>query len=203
MERSSIIAVVGTVAGVMVAGSVASVAVINAAAAGTTKPETVSLTALQQGQELLDLPAVGADPMGIDIPAIDIPAASATASTVASSQAANQSMTTLTTSQGISAKAARSAVRQATGGSVISTSLGKHQGFDAYAVKVTRPDGSVVTGHVDSKTGVIFSWVVNKEAPAPVATYADDDEDEYDDEGSEHEEDEDEHEEEDHDNDDD
>lgn len=198
MERSSIIAVVGTVAGVMVAGSVASVAVINAAAAGTTKPETVSLTALQQGQELLDLPAVAADPMAIDVPAIDIPAAGATASAVASSQGANQSTTTLTTSQGISAKQARSAVRQATGGSVISTSLGKHQGFDAYAVKVTRPDGSVVTGHVDSKTGVIFSWVVNKEAPAPVATYADDDE--Y--EGDEHEDD-DEHEEEEHDNDDD
>lgn len=198
MERSSIIAVVGTVAGVMVAGSVASVAVINAAAAGTTKPETVSLTALQQGQELLDLPAVAADPMAIDVPAIDIPAAGATASAVASSQGANQSTTTLTTSQGISAKQARSAVRKATGGSVISTSLGKHQGFDAYAVKVTRPDGSVVTGHVDSKTGVIFSWVVNKEAPAPVAAYADDDE--Y--EGDEHEDD-DEHEEEEHDNDDD
>jgi hypothetical protein len=66
-------------------------------------------------------------------------------------------------------------------------------------VKVTRPDGSVVTGHVDSKTGVIFSWVVNKEAPAPVAAYADDDE--YENEGDEHEEDE--HEEEEHDNDDD
>ena len=194
MERSSIIAVVGTVAGVMVAGSVASIAVINAAAAGTTKPETVSLTALQQGQELLGLPAVGADPMGIDIPAIDIPAASA----VATTQATGQTTTTLTTSRGLTAKEARTAVRKATGGTVRSTSLVKHQGFDAYAVKVTRPDGSVVTGHVDSKTGVIFSWVVNKEAPAPVATYADDDE--Y--EGGEQKE-HDEHEGEEHDNDDD
>jgi hypothetical protein len=98
----------------------------------------------------------------------------------------------------IGAKAARAAVVNASGGSVLKTSRVELDGFDAYGVQVARTDGSVVTGYVDSKSGVIFSWVIDKEAPAVAAKYAGDDEyeedesekDEYKDEDHESDEDE-------------
>ena len=64
----------------------------------------------------------------------------------------------------------------------------KRSGASAFAVTVSRPDGSVVTGYVDASTGVVFDWVVNTPAPQPTAgmtdessTKSDDrDNDEYD-----------------------
>lgn len=168
MERKSIIAIVGAAAGVLVAGSVAGVAVINAASASTTKPETMVLTAASQAQSA---PVV--------LPELPIPSITITPEGNESTTA--PSAATIAT-QDINAKEARSAVVNASGGSVLATSRVVRDGFEAYGVQVARTDGSVVTGFVDANSGVIFSWVVDKEAPVAVSNYEDDDEYEDDEE---------------------
>lgn len=83
----------------------------------------------------------------------------------------------------ISAAQATSLVVAATGGTARSTQATTHAGFEAFAVQVQRPDGSIVTGFVEATSGVIYEWVVDQAAPAPVAPTAtyDDDHDEDDD----------------------
>ncbi len=190
MERKSIIAIVGAAAGVLVAGSVAGVAVINAASASTTKPEAMVLTAAAQLQSApVELP---------ELPVTQMPSAPEVTSTPEVGGSTPLQSATKISANKISAKAARAAVVNASGGSVLKTSRVVLDGFDAYGVQVARTDGSVVTGFVDSKSGVIFSWVVDKEAPAVVAKYAGEDEseneeyeeDEYKDEDHESDEDE-------------
>jgi hypothetical protein len=184
MERKSIIAIVGAAAGVLVASSIAGVAVINAASASTSKPEAMVLTAAAQLQSApVVLP---------ELPVTQMPSAPKVTGTpdVTSTPEVGGS-TTLQSAAKISdnkigANAARAAVVNASGGSVLKTSRVELDGFDAYGVQVARTDGSVVTGYVDSKSGVIFSWVIDKEAPAVAAKYAGDDE--YEEDESENEE---------------
>jgi hypothetical protein len=193
MERKSIIAIVGAAAGVLVASSVAGVAVINAASASTTKPEAMVLTAAAQLQSApVELPEMPVTQMP------NTPGVTSTPEVVGSTTL--QSATKIAANK-IGAKAARAAVVNASGGSVLKTSRVVLDGFDAYGVQVARTDGSIVTGFVDSNSGVIFSWVVDKEAPAVVAKYAGDDE--YEEDESENEEyEEDEYKDEDHESDD-
>jgi hypothetical protein len=193
MERKSIIAIVGAAAGVLVASSVAGVAVINAASASTTKPEAMVLTAAAQLQSApVVLP---------ELPVTQMPSAPKVTSTPEVGGSTTLQSATKISANKIGAKAARAAVVNASGGSVLKTSRVVLDGFDAYGVQVARTDGSIVTGFVDSKSGVIFSWVVDKEAPAVVAKYAG--EDEYEEDESENEEyEEDEYKDEDHESDD-
>ena len=58
-------------------------------------------------------------------------------------------------------------------------------GYDAIAVQIERADGSVVTGYVESTTGVVFDWTVDKKAPAPAPAATYDDDDGYEDDGYE------------------
>lgn len=194
MERKSIIAIVGAAAGVLVASSVAGVAVINAASASTTKPEVTVLTAAAQLQSApVELP---------ELPVTQMPSASEVTSTPEVGGSTTLQSATKISANKIGAKAARAAVVNASGGSVLKTSRVVLDGFDAYGVQVARTDGSVVTGFVDSNTGVIFSWVVDKEAPAVAAKYEGDEE--YEEDESENEEyEEDEYKDEDHESDDD
>lgn len=189
MERKSIIAIVGAAAGVLVAGSIAGVAVINAASASTTKPEVMVLTAASQLQSApVVLP---------ELPEAQLPSAPEVTGTPEVVGSTTLESATQISTNNIGAKAARAAVVNASGGSVLKTSRVVLDGFDAYGIQVARTDGSVVTGFVDSKSGVIFSWVVDKEAPAVVAKY--EEENEYEDEEYEEENHEDEdHESEDH-----
>lgn len=183
MERKSIIAIVGAAAGVLVASSVAGVAVINAASASTTKPEAMVLTAAAQLQSApVVLP---------ELPVTQMPSAPKATSTPEVGGSTTLQSAAKISDNKIGAKAARAAVVNASGGSVLKTSRVELDGFDAYGVQVARTDGSVVTGYVDSKSGVIFSWVIDKEAPAVAAKYAGDDEYEEDEsEKDEHEQDE-------------
>ena len=89
----------------------------------------------------------------------------------------------------ISGQKAVDLVLQSTGGGVVK-SLEKttHAGYDAFAVRVLRHDGSVVTGFVERTSGVVFDWQVNQEAPTPSASstsssgQSDHDDDDHDDE---------------------
>lgn len=178
MERKSIIAIVGAAAGVLVASSVAGVAVINAASASTTKPEAMVLTAAAQLQSApVVLP---------ELPVTQMPSAPKVTITPEVGGSTTLQSAAKISDNKIGAKAARAAVVNASGGSVLKTSRVELDGFDAYGVQVARTDGSVVTGYVDSKSGVIFSWVIDKEAPAVAAKYAGDDE--YEEDESENEE---------------
>ncbi|MHB1066111.1 MAG: hypothetical protein ACYC2Z_01585 [Candidatus Nanopelagicales bacterium] len=50
-------------------------------------------------------------------------------------------------------------------------------GYAAWAVRIQRADGSIITGYVDKGTGTVFDWVTNRDAsptPRPSASSSDD-----------------------------
>jgi len=180
MERKTTIATVAAAAGILVAGSAAGIAVVNAAASGVTP--TVDDTVVVAGTAPLNaavapvagLPAV---PVLSDAP---VAAAQATADSAPSAESPSAAPLLITKEQ------ATAAVIAATGGTVQSVSSGNHSGVASFAVTVARTDGSVVTGYVDKGSGVVFDWTVEKAAPK--ATYTDDDDHEHEEEEHEHEE---------------
>ena len=213
MQRRSAIAVAGAVTGILIAGSIASVAVINAASSSTLTDEVpiVAASALEPESVQVIEPAPGIDQA--PLPAIVVPEPivvtepiQVTAGSVKDRSAApqanasapepnasarepnpsapepNQSPSadaTQAASGTITADQARQAATAATPGKVLSTVRVQHAGYDAFAVQIERTDGSVVTGYVEATSGVVFDWVIDKQAPAPAATYVDDDD--YDD----------------------
>lgn len=70
------------------------------------------------------------------------------------------------------AKASKIALSEAPG-EVMGISSRSRKGYQAWAVQIMRPDGSIVTGYVDRASGVAFDWVIDQQAP--VAAHADDD----------------------------
>jgi hypothetical protein len=217
VERSSIIATVVAGGGVLIAASVATVAVINAAASSASQPATVAMVAQTQAltgpstsnagfpspsastfapaaspspEVTHDLPPLPSVPERTAAPSTDQPATSApthssrpkaTASTPkatathrpkpSSSATPTPSATQTQPPAEIAADQARDAVLQATGGGVTqSVTRDSHGGFDAWAVQVLRHDGSLVTGYVDRRSGVVYDWKVDKEAPTASAT---------------------------------
>lgn len=166
MERRSVIALTAVSAGVLVAGTVAGLAVVNAATSSTDQ-ETSALTVVAPPTETRVIEPV-ADTSAASMPTIVVPEADQTAPRFTRRQAADL-------------------VAAATGGTVLKTAKTTHAGYDAYAVQVRRSDGSIVTGHVESTSGVIYDWTVDRAAdPAPA--YKDDDHDGkgHDDDGDEH-----------------
>ncbi|MCH9738374.1 MAG: hypothetical protein K0U42_06405 [Actinomycetia bacterium] len=178
MKRNSAIATTVAVTGVIVAGSLAGIAMVTATAETSSPPQPIIMVA--QGQP---------DPVfeAAELPALNIETAAPTANPTPSNSPSEQPVPTPKTNM-ISAKEARAAVQLATEGSVTGVKKTKRSGASAFAVTVSRPDGSVVTGYVDASTGVVFDWVVNTPAPQPTAgmtdessTKSDDhDNDEYD-----------------------
>lgn len=202
MQRRSAIAVAGAVTGILIAGSVASVAVINAASSSTTtdevpivaasviQPESVQIIEPAPSIDQTPLPAIVVpEPIEVTTSAVaedgptsrsdqPEPERSAAATTQPSAQESVEA-----TPQVISAAQAGQAATAATPGTVLATTRVERGGYDAFAVQIERTDGSVVTGYVEATSGVVFDWVVDKAAPAPAATYYDDDydDDDYDD----------------------
>ena len=60
----------------------------------------------------------------------------------------------------ITALQARSAVLAQVNGTVVATTEVTRKGYEAFAVKVNLADGSIATGYVDKKSGVVFDWDV-------------------------------------------
>ena len=194
MERRNAIAVAGAVTGILIAGSVASVAVINAASSSTSTDE-VPITAasvVEPASAQIIEPAPTIEPAAL--PAIIVPepvdvrpatdagkkakprsAKPESAQTATPVQQEPASEVVAVTAQTISAEQARQAATAATPGTVLGTTRVDRGGYDSFAVQIQRTDGSVVTGFVEATSGVVFDWVVDKVAPAPAATYYDDD----------------------------
>ena len=165
MERRSAIAVTAAAAGVLIAGTVAGLAVANAATSSTLpeRPRLSLADAYPMGTavESLDMGAGALEPL----PAIVVPMVEQTAPAPALTQ-----------------RQAAALVAAATGGNVLAASPTTHNGYDAYAVQVERADGSIVTGLVEATSGVIYDWTLDREAPpAPKPAYEGDEyeDDEY------------------------
>jgi hypothetical protein len=71
-------------------------------------------------------------------------------------------------------------VLAASGGKATDAKQVTHGGYSAWAITVSRPDGSVVKGFVEVTSGVIFDWsVVSAPTQAsPSKPYGDEDENE-------------------------
>jgi len=200
MKRNSAIATTVAVTGVIVAGSLAGIAMVTATA--ETSSPTPPIIMVAQGQP---------DPVfeAAELPELNIETAAPTANPTPGNPPSEQLVPTPETNT-ISAKEARAAVQLATEGSVTGVKKTERSGASAFAVTLSRPDGSVVTGYVDASTGVVFDWVVNTPAPQPTAgmtdessTKSDDhDEDDHDEDDHDDDDDEDDHDEDDDDDDD-
>ena len=142
MNRGTIIAIVSAAAGVLVAGSLASVAVINAAS-GTAAAESIAVTAVADSV---------ANPLP-PVPQADTPAPQA-------DTPAPRADTPAPEPRAISAADAATVVLTASGGNATEAQRVTHGGYDAWAITVTRADGSVVRGFVEATSGVIFDWNV-------------------------------------------
>lgn len=172
MERRNAIAVAAASAGVLITGTVAGVAVVNAATSRTEADDTTLTVAAPAASTQTLQPTALVLPEADALPTIVVPTADES---------------TMVVTPGITRAQAADLVAAATGGTVLKTTPTTHSGYKAYAVRVQRADGSIVTGMVESGSGVIYDWRVNKEAP-PAPAYADDEYDEH--ESDEHESDE-------------
>ena len=155
MNRGTIIAIVSAAAGVLVAGSIASVAVINAAS-GTAAAESIAVTAVADSVANPLPPVPQADtpaPPLPPVPQTDTPAPRA-------DTPAPQADTPAPEPRAISAADAATVVLTASGGNATEAQRVTHGGYDAWAITVTRADGSVVRGFVEATSGVIFDWNV-------------------------------------------
>jgi len=182
------------------AGAIAAVAMVQATGQQQSPMETLtvaqSATPLPELSytpiELPEVPAVEvatADSVQIETPVAAAPStknskpkadkssskatAKATASVSASPSPTSKPTAEVTATVLITPRQAESTVLNQTQGTIVSTTSVTHAGLDAFAVQISRPDGSVVTGYVDASSGTVFEWVVNKQAtPAKPAAPA-------------------------------
>lgn len=170
MQRSSIIATVVAAGGVLVAGSVASVAVINAATTSQPPAQTMTIVADPLTAEP-SAPAPAPDDAAPAIIALPNEPAQQSSGTAPAQTTSVQQVREVS-----SDKATRLVLRATGGGTPQSVSRASRGGYAAWKVRVQRADGSVVTGYVDRSSGVVFDWIVNQEAPAaqPAQPTADD-----------------------------
>ena len=171
MNRPTIIATVVAATGVLVAGSVAGLAVVNAVSSTPADSSAVEVVAAQPPAQEPAVAMPTADATAPSLPDIAAPAQpkaqpSNTADTVV------EPVVIAAVPKEIPSAAARKAVVKATPGSVVSITKKSRQGLKAWAVQVQRQDGSIVTGYVDRESGVVFDWTLDKKAP--VATNTDD-----------------------------
>lgn len=185
MERSTIIASVIAGAGIIIAGSVAGTAAINAAASSEPDPSTSQLLAAPAAiapapvADLAPLPTFTTEPL----PEINAPAQPQKASADAEGEAPAAASDAVPVAQAtLPPEQAVALVLAATGGgSTQDVRQVTRAGYEAWAVTVQRPDGSIVTGFVDRASANVFDWRVVQAAPVTVA-YTDDEEGEYEDE---------------------
>ena len=177
MNRSAALAATVVGAGVLTVAAVSGLALIRSGQ-GAPPPESVAIAPMspQPGASVDALPTLPAVPA---VPAVPTPPAVPAATSAAlspvdtqpsSPSAAPASPAAEVAGQPtISRRAARSAVLAQTSGSVLTVASTVHQGTPAWAVTVTRKDGSIVTGYVDTVGGVVFDWTLDQ-AAKPTST---------------------------------
>jgi hypothetical protein len=209
MQRSTIIASVVAGAGILIAGSVAGTAAVNAAASSEPDPSNIQLVAApadltQPVAAVADSDAVTLPPFTTEpLPSIVAPSGSLTSSVPSTSSvpapgpgadaasAPEQTRAakpgaqtpTQTPTPALPPEQAVALVLAATGnGRPLDVRQVSRAGYSAWAVTVQRSDGSIVTGFVDRVTATVFDWQVMQEAPKPAPTTTGYPEGEYEDE---------------------
>ena len=184
MNRNQTIATVAATTGIFAATIVAGISIMQASASTETASELPVLTAATTGtpnstgltftpQPLPELPTLPTSESSGSKPNATSKSKSSaepTAAAVTADSKPTQNAPVAT----ISRASAESIVLAASEGKVTGVEEVTRAGLSAFAVTLARSDGSVITGYVDSATGTIFDWVINKKAPAPTATYNDD-----------------------------
>jgi hypothetical protein len=215
MQRSSIIATVVAAGAILVAGSVASVAVINATSSTPPQAQTRELAdprpdaGSQPAPQALapqaqptpattvtpePLPSITDEPLP-ELPEVAEPVAVQRKAPAAPAQPKSVTQQSPTKKQGGKSATAKASTKRSTpspsptaevteisveqavtvvlnatnGGVVQNAEKTDRSGFSAWAIRVLRHDGSIITGYVDRVNGVAFDWVVNQEAPKPTA----------------------------------
>ncbi len=188
MERSTIIASVIAGAGILIAGSVAGAAAINAAASSEPDPSTTQLLAAPALTTTAPATGAATDPLPLftteALPPIPDTSTTPTRPGKATKPRANAAPEAGAAEVAPSTRAALppeqavALVLNATGGgSTQDIRQVTRAGYEAWAVTVQRPDGSIVTGFVDRASANVFDWRVVQAAPAPVTVaYTDDEE---------------------------
>jgi hypothetical protein len=180
MSRGGTITAVVIASGVLIGGSIASVAAISSAVSPRSDEPVVVQAAIVQPPTAVppsppaaETSVISASDLEITesdadlvVPDVSLPAPSqadaappAAAPAPAPAQPAPKPSRTSTPRPGISQAAARAAVLKVAGGRASSVTATHHGGYSAYAVRVTRNDGSVVIGYVDRTSGVVFDWL--------------------------------------------
>ena len=158
MRRNRAIATTAALAGVLVAGTVAAVAIVNATDADPVASQVTLLADVSPAPDAPALPSVGTG----ELPAVQLPSSAPSAPAPAAPGGAvgtvSQPEPAPAVGTALTAGAARSAVLDQAPGTVLAVRSTVRQGYDAFAVKVERKDGSVVTGYVDKSSGVVFDW---------------------------------------------
>ena len=189
MQRSTIIASVVAGAGILIAGSVAGTAAVNAAASSEPDPSTSQLLAAPAAvaapvSGAMDSAAAALPPFTTEaLPSIALPSDPAPDTSTPVEPSTAEAVVQLPTEQAVALVLAATG-----GGATQDVRQASRAGYDAWAVTVQRPDGSVVTGFVDRATATIFDWRVVQEAPKPAPVTAAYQDDEYEEEEEEEEE---------------
>ncbi|CAB4686851.1 unannotated protein [freshwater metagenome] len=175
MNRSTGIALVSATAGVLIAASIAGVVIINAASSPATADSIIITSAASaQSTTAPTLDANAPQDIVFSSPAlpeimINPPSPKANksrdaatpaetpATTPAESPAANSASPSV---RDITANDAAAIVLAASGGKATDAQQVTHGGYNAWAITVSRADGSVVKGFVEATSGVIFDWSV-------------------------------------------
>jgi len=189
MKRSQAITTVAVSSGIVIAGTIAAVAMVQATADQNPQASitTVALSASPNpdlsytANVLPELPTLG----GQDQPVSAKPEESKKAKKAKSDKKSESRPTELTSR--LTVADAEQAVLAQTPGKIVSAKQATVNGISAFAVQVSRPDGSVVTGFVDASTGTVFEWAINKQAASPTSdptneSYNDDHESDHEDE---------------------
>lgn len=158
MNRSTGIALVSATAGVLIAASIASVAIINAASSPTTTDTIITAAVSAQGtiEPALDANA----PQEIVFSSPALPEITITAPSPNTSKSANAATPATPAAREITATEAAATVLAASDGKATDAKQVTHGGYNAWAITVSRADGSVVKGFVEATSGVIFDWSV-------------------------------------------
>jgi len=144
MQRNSLIAMTVGTLGVVVAGTVAGLAVYKVASNSSEDPGASTLVAALPSTPAPVAPTL--EPLQpTDLPALPVIETAA-----------------------VTADQATQAVLDQAPGTTIKVRARSHQGSQSWAVQVQQSDGSIITGYVDQATGVVFDWTTDRTAPTSV-----------------------------------
>ena len=159
MNRGSAIVIAAVTAGVLIAASAATLAAINSSSR-TRASETIAATASAAAQAKQLTPASPATAGGLTYSSEPLPEVTITVADPVAPFAQSPATAQSAVAPTRSAQEATAIALSFAGGKSLGAERVSHQGYDSWAIKISRSDGSVVKGYVDVTSGVAFDWVI-------------------------------------------